>query len=66
MYAIEIEPWHELIGCFRSKRAAEKVLKEKGFRHVRLETWMREGEKVGEEEFAEIREIHRPDEHGHI
>ena len=66
MFAVEIEPWHELIGPFHKKESAERLLEKKGFRRIRLETWMREGEQVGQEEFAEIREIYSPEEHGHI
>ena len=66
MFVIDIETWHELVGPFKRKDTAEGVLRKKGFRPLRLETWMREGEKVGEEEFAQIREVFSPKEHNHI
>ncbi len=66
MFAIEIEPWHELIGTFKNREAAERVLRKKGFRSVHFQMWMREGERLGEEEFAQIRQIFSPKEHEHI
>lgn len=60
MYVIEMETWQQHYGPFIKKARAEAFLAREGFRQSSLDLWIKEGERIGETEFAHVHELISP------